>query len=144
MQALEKSPVDEKHVDGCTNVHDSADGVVMYETILDSPSTYHDEKSMLEPPAATADSNHYETIPGLDEKNTSLPHTDFNQEPPSEYMTPSSQQAGVNSPSQCQKLMVRSETPAYTLLENVYHLDVTNRNRYQTSLLVWTNYSNLR
>ena len=125
MQALEKKPVDEKHVDGSNGMHDSTDGVVLHETMLDCPvppSSFHDGSSMLEPPAAPGDTNHYETIPG---ENTSLPHTDFNQELPSEYTIPSSQETSVNSPSQYQKLMVRSETPAYTLLQVVPKSDVS-------------------
>ena len=123
MQALEKSHVGEKHAN---NIHDSSDGIDLYETKLYysiPPSSFHDKKSMPKPPAAPININHYEAIHELSEDSTSLPHTDFNQELPSLYATAGSQQASVNSPSQYQKLMVRSETHAYTSLQVAHQSD---------------------
>ena len=122
MQALEKSHVGEKHA---SNIHDSSDGIDLYETKLYyysvPPPSFQNPTP--KPPAASININHYETIHELSEDNTSLPHTDFNQELPSLYATTGSQQASVNSPSQYQKLMVRSETHTYTSLQVVHQSD---------------------
>ena len=123
MQALEKSHGGAKHVDDSNDMHNSIGGVNLHETYLVPPSSFHDEEAMLNPPNDPVNSNHYETITGLSEGNTSLLHTDFNQEPPSEYTILSPKEASVNNPSQYQKLMVRSETSAYTLLQVVHKLD---------------------
>jgi hypothetical protein len=128
MQALEKHSVGAKRVDGCTG------GADIYETILDypaPPSSLSDETSMLKPPVVCFDFNPYDSTPQQSRKNTPLPHTDFNQEPPSQYITlqhihtsTSGSKEATKGSSEYQHLMGQSEIPVYAVLRNVQKSDV--------------------
>ena len=126
MQALKKN------VDGFEEIYDSADGSGIYETILDYPYSHSDEQPMPKPPAVSGDSNPYEIVPEQSLHNASLVHTDFNEEPPSQYTTlqpvqtgsPGNQEASRNGPSQHQQLMDGLEIPASSVLQEVQKSDV--------------------
>ena len=127
MQALEKVS---KHFDGFEEIYDSADGSGIYETILDYPSYVSGEQSMPKPPAVSGDSS---PVPEQSLQNASLAHTDFNQEPPSQYSTmhpiqagtPGSQVASEDGPSQHQQLMNGLEISAsYSVVQEAQKSDV--------------------
>ena len=79
-----------KDVDGCEDIYNSTDGSGIYEANLDIsslPSPLTDEQFMPQPPTFSVYLSPYETIPEPNVTNVSLPHTDFNQEPPPQYTT---------------------------------------------------------
>ena len=135
MQVLEKSSVGTKDVDGCEDTYNSADGSSINENISDSDSPHYppsDQQSMPKSPAVCVDLNAYETVPEQSVKNAPLPHI-INQESPLECTTlqhiqtgtPGSQGACGNSPAQYRQLMFGSETPAYTLLQEVQKSEIS-------------------
>lgn len=127
MQALEKNV---KHSQGCKNICNSTDGADIYETIIDYPTTLSslgDGKSIPKLPVVSSDFNPYDLTPKQNRKGA---HTDFNQEPPTQYTTLQhmhistsiSQEASQGS-SQYQQLMGQSEIPAYAVLQSVQRSD---------------------
>ena len=136
MQALEKVS---KHFDGIEEIYDSADGSGIYETILDYPSYVSGEQSMSKPSAVSGDSI---PVPEQSLQNASLAHTDFNEEPPSQYSTlhpiqtgpPGSQAASEDDPSQHQQL-VNGLAP-YSVVQEVQNSDVSITHREGETLEV--------
>ena len=124
MQTLDKNAKHSKCI--C----DSTDGTDIYDTIVEYPTTlssFPDGKSMPKPPVVPSDFNPYESTPKQSRKGA---HTDFNQEPPSQYIalqhmhisTSVSQEAKQGS-SQYQQLTRQSEIPAYAVLQSVQKSD---------------------
>ena len=124
MQAIE---VGAKDIDGCEDIYDMADGSGIYETILDS-SSLSDEQSITKSPAVCVDLNPYETISEPSVKTAPLHHTDFNQEPPSQYTT--LQHVHINTPgSQVDGGNSLMETPAYVVLREIRESGVSTTHK---------------